>query len=95
MGGDLEDALDVAERVRRRVEDGCTIEGKGSLRGNITVSLGIASLDDDTATLERLLEAADKEMYRSKELGKNQVSVAGVHQHNLDGRGVRRELTEG
>jgi diguanylate cyclase (GGDEF)-like protein len=42
MGGDLDDALEVSERVRRRVEDGCTPEGDGSLRGNITVSLGVA-----------------------------------------------------
>lgn len=77
MGGDLEDALDVAERVRQRVTDEFTPEDEASLHGNLTVSVGVASLDDETRTLDRLLEAADREMYRSKRLGKNQVSVAG------------------
>jgi diguanylate cyclase (GGDEF)-like protein len=77
MGGDLEDALDVAERVRQRVTDEFTPEDEASLHGNLTVSVGVASLDDETRTLDRLLEAADREMYRSKKLGKNQVSVAG------------------
>jgi diguanylate cyclase (GGDEF)-like protein len=95
MGGDLEDALDVAERIRQRVEYECTPEGDASLHGNITVSLGVASLDDETHTLDRLLEAADREMYRSKRLGKNQVSVAGRCEDNLGARGARGELPEG
>jgi diguanylate cyclase (GGDEF)-like protein len=85
MGGDLEDALDVAERVRQRVKDECTPEGEAALHGNITVSLGVALLDDETSTLDRILEAADREMYRAKELGKNQVSVADSRE---DGLGV-------
>jgi diguanylate cyclase (GGDEF)-like protein len=80
MGGDLEDALDVAERVRQRVEDECTPEGDASLHGNTTVSLGVASLNDETSTLDRLLEVADGELYRSKRLGKNQTSVARYSQ---------------
>jgi diguanylate cyclase len=95
MGGDLEDALDVAERIRQRVEYECTPEGEAALHGNITVSLGVASLDDETHTLDRLLEAADREMYRSKRLGKNQVSVAGRREDNLGARGARGELPEG
>jgi diguanylate cyclase (GGDEF)-like protein len=76
MSGDLEDVAEVAERVRQRVEDECTPERDASLHGYVTVSLGVASLDVETSTLDRLLEVADGEMYRSKKLGKNQTSVA-------------------
>jgi len=76
MSGELEDAAEVAERVRQRVEDECTPERDASLHGSVTVSLGVASLGDETSALDRLLEVADGEMYRSKRLGKNQTSVA-------------------
>ncbi len=80
MSGDIKEVAKVAERVRQRVSVDCTPEGDASLHGNITVSLGIASLGDKTCTLDRLLEAADREMYRSKKLGKNQTNVAGDSQ---------------
>jgi len=80
MSGDIKEVAKVAERVRQRVAVDCTPEGDASLHGNITVSLGIASLGDKTCTLDRLLEAADREMYRSKKLGKNQTNVAGDSQ---------------
>ena len=76
MSGGLKDVAEVAERVRQRVEVECTSESDASLRDDVTVSLGVASLDDETSTLDRLLEVADVEMYRSKRLGKNQTSVA-------------------
>jgi diguanylate cyclase (GGDEF)-like protein len=80
MSGGLKDVAEVAERVRRRVEVECTSESDASLRDDVTVSLGVASLDDETSTLDRLLEVADGEMYRSKRLGKNQTSVARYSQ---------------
>jgi diguanylate cyclase (GGDEF)-like protein len=89
LSGDLDVALEVAERLRFRVEIECTPEYDASLPSKITVSLGVASLDDDTATLDRLLEAADREMYRSKGLGKNRVSVAGDYEDGLNGKGTR------
>ena len=75
MSGDVEEVAKVAERVRQRVEVECTPEGDASLDGYVTVSLGVAFLDDETRTLDRLLEVADGEMYRSKRQGKNQTSV--------------------
>jgi diguanylate cyclase (GGDEF)-like protein len=76
MSGGLKDVAEVAKRVRQRVEVECTSESDASLRDDVTVSLGVASLDDETSTLDRLLEVADGEMYRSKRWGKNQTSVA-------------------
>ena len=37
----------------------------------------LASLTEDTQTLEQLIEAADREMYRAKRAGKNRISVSG------------------
>ncbi len=58
MSSDVEDAVEVAERVRRVVEYECSPERDASLSCQITVSLGIASLAADTQTLEQLIEAA-------------------------------------
>jgi diguanylate cyclase (GGDEF)-like protein len=58
MNSDVEDAVEVAERVRRVVEYECSPERDASLSCQITVSLGIASLAADTQTLEQLIEAA-------------------------------------
>ena len=77
LSGDLDVALEVAERLRYRVEVECTPEYDASMHANITVSLGIAALTNATRTLDDLLEAADAAMYHSKDLGKNRLSVAG------------------
>jgi diguanylate cyclase (GGDEF)-like protein len=75
MSGELEDALEVAERIRRRVERECAPEHDASLHRRITVSVGVVPLTGESPTLERLLEMADKEMYRAKRAGKNRVSL--------------------
>lgn len=77
MSSDVEDAVEVAERVRRVVEYECSPERDASLSCQITVSLGIASLAADTQTLEQPIAAADREMYRAKRAGKNRISVVG------------------
>ena len=77
MGGDIEDAIEVAERVRRTVEVENVTEDEASLDSSITVSVGVAALTEDTSTLEQLVETADGELYRAKRAGKNQVAAVG------------------
>ena len=77
MGGDIEDAIEVAERVRRTVEVENVTEDEASLDSSITVSVGVAALTEDTSTLEQLVETADGELYRAKRGGKNRVAAAG------------------
>jgi diguanylate cyclase (GGDEF)-like protein len=71
--GTLPEAAKVAERIRTTMEIACTPEHDIVLRRPITVSVGVAPLTAKTETLEDLLEAADKEMYRAKRAGKNRV----------------------
>lgn len=77
MGGDVEDAIKVAERVRERVQIESATGDEISLSSSLTVSVGVAPLTDDTVTLEELVEAADGELYRAKRTGKNRVAAAG------------------
>ena len=77
MGGNIEDAIEVAERVRRGVEHESET-GNGTLSGSaITVSVGVAALTEDVSNLEQLVEKADDELYRAKRAGKNRVAAAG------------------
>jgi diguanylate cyclase (GGDEF)-like protein len=77
LGGSVEDALKVAERVREKLEIECITQEEASLGGSLTVSVGVASLGEDTATLQQLIRAADEELYRAKSEGKNRVAAAG------------------
>jgi two-component system cell cycle response regulator len=65
----------VAERIRRNIAERPTIiEGQ---RYPVTVSLGVAQYDPQRDLTERhLIERADQALYRSKEHGRNQTSVA-------------------
>jgi len=74
MGGNVEDAIKVAERVRERVQlvQFESVSGDEiSLGSSLTVSVGVAPLTEDTLSLEQLVEAADGELYRAKRAGKN------------------------
>jgi diguanylate cyclase (GGDEF)-like protein len=77
LSSELEDAAEVAERIRERVERECSPEYDPSLVRTITVSLGVAPLTEGVRTLDQLLRTADVEMYRAKQAGKNRVSIAG------------------
>jgi diguanylate cyclase (GGDEF)-like protein len=77
LGGDVEDAIKVAERVREKLEIECLAQGEVSSGGSPTISVGVASLGEDTATLQHLIRAADVELYRAKSEGKNRVAAMG------------------
>ena len=71
-----ENALVVAEDVRQSIE-GLTIEYRNATL-KVTASIGVATADGDTPdlSLEYLLNKADFAMYKAKQQGGNQVSVA-------------------
>jgi len=69
----LDDAYNVAERIRRKVE--AEMDSKGIA---ITCSIGVASWPTSGATKEALLTAVDSALYLSKQAGRNQVYLASA-----------------
>ncbi len=71
-GVDLENAVTLAETIRRAVEL-LSIENRGSQASQfVTVSLGVATVQETQDKKNRVLvEAADKALYRAKNSGKN------------------------
>ena len=65
-----EEAKIIGERIRKR------IEGTKILNKNVTVSIGIASLEDENTTKEELIKKADLALYRAKFEGKNKIVLA-------------------
>jgi diguanylate cyclase (GGDEF)-like protein len=45
--------------------------------GNLTVSMGVATFPQDGKTAEKLIECADKRLYRAKSEGRNRVVDEG------------------
>jgi diguanylate cyclase (GGDEF)-like protein len=68
-------ALAVADRVRERLCAHNFLAGDG-FDIHLTASVGVAILPDVAASAEELIRAADKAMYRVKDLGKNGVRLA-------------------
>lgn len=64
-------ALQVAERLRRRIEETSLEEG---LR--LSASFGVAVFPDDGNTPDALVRAADEAMYRAKRAGGNRVEAS-------------------
>lgn len=84
-----QEALEVAERLRRAVELASIETGVGQLRA--TISLGVASLDGAAPALQELLAAADKALYDAKRAGRNcvrtldGVRASALHRATNDG----------
>jgi len=69
--------IQLAEKIRRKVEGLGIPHEKSEISDYVTVSLGIATMipsKEDGS--EQLIKIADEQLYRAKELGRNQVSVA-------------------
>jgi diguanylate cyclase (GGDEF)-like protein len=65
-------ATELAERLRRRVEQYFTSD----ISGAVTASFGVAELDPVQPTPSAIIEAADRALYEAKRSGRNCVSVA-------------------
>jgi len=67
-----EEALEVAEEIRRRVQAHAFEQGDVTAR--TTLSLGVATYPEDGTTREALTNAADEALYRAKRAGGDAVS---------------------
>ncbi len=72
---DEESGLQIAERIRRIVEQSPFEAGPDEVM-NLTLSVGVATYPSHGRTREALLDAADKAMYRAKSNGRNRVCSA-------------------
>ncbi len=65
----------VAEKLRLAIEKGRFPKEENQPRGRITISLGLATLPDDSSNSQELLEYADRALYRAKAKGRNCVAT--------------------
>jgi diguanylate cyclase (GGDEF)-like protein/PAS domain S-box-containing protein len=65
------EALVIAERLRSNIE-ASSVETDGQ-QVKITVSIGVASMNDSRPTLKQLLTAADSALYHAKSRGRNRI----------------------
>lgn len=74
-GTDAGEAAAVAERLRRAVAASPVVFGEVTV--DLSISVGVAVLGEHGHDLTDLLTAADHALYRAKQAGRNQVTVAG------------------
>ena len=91
-------ALEVAEKLRRAVDEASIPEGRMQPLGRITISVGVATLPEDARDLDPLSDCADAALYASKRNGRNLVTafVPGMELHPGRERGphaARRRRT--
>lgn len=72
-GADSKEALMVAERIRKKIENNVFKLGDKTYRA--TVSLGVASFLGETA-IDNFVKRADDALYKSKEAGRNKVTLS-------------------
>ena len=68
---DKKEAVTVCERIRQSVEKNNMLDAEGNSIGNIRITIGLASFPVDADNKNKLIEQADKALYRGKESGKN------------------------
>ncbi len=66
-------AMEIAERVRRIIQETPFPNEKAQPNGNLTVSLGVATFSSPIATITDLIRKADNALYRAKRAGRNRV----------------------
>lgn len=71
-GAGLEKALEIAEHIRKTVENSVILCGEHTIK--ITASFGVCSIKPSPgASVENLIDCADKKLYEAKNNGRNRV----------------------
>lgn len=81
IGTDSIQALEIADRIRRKIASTPFSLQQTAKKISLTVSIGIANYPHQSHSSEELLRLADKMMYQSKHQGKNKVTAFG-EDHN-------------
>jgi diguanylate cyclase (GGDEF)-like protein len=85
---DLDGAVDLAERLRKALESE-EIELENGTRLSVTASFG-AAVKGDLPGGEKLVAAADKELYEAKRAGKNRVAPEPAKKRHASSRASER-----
>jgi diguanylate cyclase (GGDEF)-like protein len=72
-GATRDEARRFADGVRRSVEASVFVGGETQPQGRVTLSGGVATFPEDAATADGLIEAADQNLYRAKNSGRNRI----------------------
>lgn len=72
---DADASMAIASRLQQLVSERCSPATNAELQRQLTISVGVASLANETS-LTQLVEQADKALYQAKSNGKNQVCIA-------------------
>lgn len=72
VDSDLEYAQEIAERIRKVVED-TIVPLEGGTRLSFTVSIGVAQATSEIQSIDALMAAADRALYRAKGFGRNRI----------------------
>lgn len=86
---DVDEAREVAQRLRQAVENHGFRGEDSQPRGKITISIGIAAYREGL-TYEQFIASADEAMYAAKEAGRNQICFHGENTYELDGEKMIR-----
>lgn len=76
-GVTTERAMEVAERVRVRVESERFPGGENQPTGKVTISIGVATYPHHADNGDELINRADEALYQAKRGGRNRVCLAG------------------
>lgn len=77
----MDEAIDIAERVRKRIEEHLFVLEEGQEIA-LTVSIGVSGFPQLPADV--LFYEADQALYRAKETGRNRICVADANTEQLD-----------
>lgn len=72
---DVDGAMKLAERIRDAIEK-ADLPGPNGETLHVTISIGVATMPLHAEADQALMEAADKALYKSKEGGRNRVTLA-------------------
>ena len=73
-GSDLPSAMKAADRLRRAIET-MALVAEGHEKVRLSISVGVAQKERDTASINVLLGEADKAVYSAKHAGRNRVHI--------------------
>jgi len=85
---DKEHSYQVAEKLRRTIENNSFPEERKLPNKKITISLGVSTLLEDTYSAQELLDFADKALYEAKRLGKNMVVAYRMNMNDGDFKSI-------